>query len=136
MPTLEIILGVAGLASWALGFPAARVLARHGVIDRPNDRSSPSRPTVRGGGEALVSVVALAGACQGWQAREGSIPFALTIAMLALAVVSFVDDLRSLPAGWRFGCHLAAAVARRARWSWSWKTIWVRNSRPCRLPLT
>jgi len=39
-------------ASFVLGFPVGALLRRWGVVDRPNDRSSHDRPTVRGGGIA------------------------------------------------------------------------------------
>jgi len=41
---------LAGLGSWLIGFPVYRLLSRLGLLDKPNDRSSHSVPTVRGGG--------------------------------------------------------------------------------------
>jgi phospho-N-acetylmuramoyl-pentapeptide-transferase len=69
-------------------------------------------PTVRGGGVAIVLVITGAGV---WLAM-GSEPavlgrmVALLTALVTLSFVSFVDDLRGLPARLRFAVHLGAAV--------------------------
>jgi UDP-N-acetylmuramyl pentapeptide phosphotransferase/UDP-N-acetylglucosamine-1-phosphate transferase len=99
-------------ASLVLCWPAAFVLRRLGVIDRPNARSSHQVPTVRGGGVAILTTVlgglgiAVAGGAEG---GPGVIVIGAGAALLA--VVSFVDDLRSVGAALRFGCHgLVAAL--------------------------
>ncbi|MEQ9330873.1 glycosyl transferase [Thalassobaculum sp.] len=87
------------------------VLTRRAVLDRPNERSSHTAPVPRGGGLAVVAAIAV-----GWvwllaaDAEAGRWLAPLSVA-LALAALSFVDDLRSLGAGVRLGAQaLAVAV--------------------------
>jgi len=73
-------------------------------LDVPNERSLHARPMPRVGGVALMSGMLAAAA---WL---GAFPPWLLIA-IALAVASFLDDARGLPALLRLAIHLAAAVA-------------------------
>jgi UDP-GlcNAc:undecaprenyl-phosphate GlcNAc-1-phosphate transferase len=101
-----MLAGVA-ILSFVAAFLAARVLlSRFGrfALDQPNERSLHERPVPRTGGIAVLlgGAVSLAfGAGVLW------LPMALA---LALAVVSFFDDLRGLPTGVRLGAHVAAAA--------------------------
>jgi len=85
----------------------ATVLAKRGVLDRPNARSSHATPTPRGGGIAIL--VAL---CPAWIAamsfaQDGWEPAGLVGGTaLVLAALSFVDDIRSLSAGIRLLAQL------------------------------
>jgi UDP-N-acetylmuramyl pentapeptide phosphotransferase/UDP-N-acetylglucosamine-1-phosphate transferase len=85
-------------------------LERRAILDHPVERSSHRIPVPRGGGLALVPVLlaawlglALAGA-----APRGAGGIALLAA--ALALLSWRDDLRSLPIALRLLAHLAAAA--------------------------
>jgi UDP-N-acetylmuramyl pentapeptide phosphotransferase/UDP-N-acetylglucosamine-1-phosphate transferase len=100
----------AALTSWLVGWAEAR-----GVVDRPNDRSSHTRVTPRGGGLAIVAVTALAAvaACLLDPPASARIAAAILPAA-AIAAVSWVDDVRSLPNRVRFAAHLAAAAAATA----------------------
>jgi UDP-N-acetylmuramyl pentapeptide phosphotransferase/UDP-N-acetylglucosamine-1-phosphate transferase len=98
----------------ALGAIATRLLIallrRGGVLDRPNERSSHSAPTPRGGGIAVVGTVlvfwlGLAAGC--WVTPR---LVAVALAALLLAAVSWLDDLRDLPPLLRLIAQ-AAAVA-------------------------
>jgi UDP-N-acetylmuramyl pentapeptide phosphotransferase/UDP-N-acetylglucosamine-1-phosphate transferase len=93
---------VAGLAAAAAGWigtgVAVRLLGRWRVLDHPNPRSSHTRPTPRGGGLAVVPV-----ALAGWLAvavADGGpwhdTMLAVAAAAAALAVVSWLDDIRDL----------------------------------------
>jgi UDP-GlcNAc:undecaprenyl-phosphate/decaprenyl-phosphate GlcNAc-1-phosphate transferase len=101
------MLAGAAILSFVVAFLAARVLlSRFGrfALDQPNERSLHERPVPRTGGIAVLlgGAVSLAfGAGLLW------LPMALA---LALAVVSFFDDLRGLPTGVRLGAHVAAAA--------------------------
>ncbi len=94
-------------ASWAGTGLVLRVLVRREVFDHPNERSSHARKTPRGGGLAVVAVVLAA-----WLAVAASSGDKVTMAVAglaaALAVVSFIDDLRTLPPLPRLAAHLAA----------------------------
>lgn len=100
------------LLSFALCWPAARLLRRYGVIDRPNARSSHSVPTVRGGGVAIIATI-LAGIFWFGRGQGGLEPAAglIAVCVAVLALVSFIDDLKSIGPLIRFGCHGASAAA-------------------------
>ncbi|SMF09857.1 UDP-N-acetylmuramyl pentapeptide phosphotransferase/UDP-N-acetylglucosamine-1-phosphate transferase [Tistlia consotensis] len=91
----------------------ARLLHRRGILDRPNERSSHSDPTPRGGGLAIVGALLL-----GWPLlllwQGGAPPAGLWIiwsGALLLAAISFVDDLVSLGAAPRFAAQIVAVAA-------------------------
>jgi UDP-N-acetylmuramyl pentapeptide phosphotransferase/UDP-N-acetylglucosamine-1-phosphate transferase len=81
------------------------------ALDVPNERSSHSRPTIRGGG--LVIVLGFFAGLAVWLSSGGSLsPRALgwLVGALLVASVSFVDDLHPLPALPRLCTHLAGAL--------------------------
>ena len=85
-------------------------LASH-LLDHPNDRSSHRVPTPRGGGVAIVASFLLFVLGLGLAGRlEQSLCFALLGSGLLVAVLGFIDDLRTLPASWRFAGHVVAAA--------------------------
>lgn len=89
---------------------------RTDLLDRPNERSSHSRPTPRGGGVAIVLSSLLAWPVLAWSGRlDSGLAWALLGAGGVVAVLGFVDDRISLPARVRFAGHLAAAA-----WSLWW----------------
>lgn len=104
-----LILLVSAAVCWLLGIAVNRLLLRWQIIDSPNPRSSHTRPTVRGGGIAIIATVLAMGL---WLiCRFGTQPLLVVgLCMLALAVVSFIDDVKSVGAAIRFGCQLLAAV--------------------------
>ncbi|HWK44278.1 MAG TPA: glycosyltransferase family 4 protein [Stellaceae bacterium] len=81
------------------------------IVDHPNERSSHDRPTPRGGGLAVMAVitVAWAGLTIGGAAPWTTIP--ILVLGLALAVVSWRDDLASLPVGVRLAAQAVAIAA-------------------------
>ncbi len=109
---------VSALITWVLLFPARAALRRAGIVDQPNARSSHTTPTVRGGGVVIVITVC---ASLIYAALTGDIAagigpnpwqlIALLLAVSTLAVVSFVDDLRGLPARVRFTVQVSVALA-------------------------
>jgi UDP-N-acetylmuramyl pentapeptide phosphotransferase/UDP-N-acetylglucosamine-1-phosphate transferase len=88
-------------------------LRRRAILDHPNERSSHAMPTPRGGGIAVVAVL-----IPSWillhrfDAGGGGMSLWLAIAgIVALATLSWLDDLYSLSAGLRIVCHgLVVAV--------------------------
>ena len=85
------------------------VLSRRSILDHPNERSSHTLPTPRGGGLAVVAVLLAAWAAIGATAA----PEILIVAgcALALGVLSWLDDLRGLSVPWRLaGQAVAVAV--------------------------
>jgi UDP-N-acetylmuramyl pentapeptide phosphotransferase/UDP-N-acetylglucosamine-1-phosphate transferase len=103
------------LASFAATALAVRAvlgfLRRRSILDHPNERSSHSRPTPRGGGLAVTPVILV-----GWFLLGGA-GFLLSgqgvvmAGAAALLVLSWRDDRVSLPARLRILVHLAAVLA-------------------------
>src|SRR6185295_11154478 len=112
-----LIFIIAGVAGYGLGFPVYGQLVRWNALDYPNSRSSHDRPTARGGGIAIIITILLITLSlpEAWAARQ---TLALLAAALVLAGVSLVDDLKSLSAFWRLGCHAAAAITWLVTLGW------------------
>src|SRR3954469_23187915 len=101
------MLGLLALLSFAATFAALKLLlARFArvALDQPNERSLHERPVPRTGGIAVLAGAAISlafGATALW------LPLSLAV---MLAVLSFADDIRSLPTGVRFAAHLVFAA--------------------------
>lgn len=94
-------LGVWRLEKW--------ILAR-GILDVPNERSSHTVPTPRGGGLVIAFVVAIGYVFLSWPLGYRLEPGYLVGAGLVVAI-SWIDDVVSLPFFVRLAVHFAAAVA-------------------------
>ncbi len=83
-----------------------------GLLDIPNDRSSHTRPTPRGGGLAIVAVMMLAALLTcGLYRQSAGIIAAVALPAAAIAAVSWLDDVKPVRNRTRFGIHLIAAIA-------------------------
>ena len=94
------------------------------IFDVPNERSSHSRPTPRGGGIGLVAMtlLGLASSQLLWQLTSWrKLIFYLGAAAL-IAVVSWLDDLKSLSAKARLLAQLVAAGLVIAEWGY-WEKV-------------
>lgn len=87
-------------------------LRQRAILDLPNERSSHSVPTPRGGGVGLM-----AGLIPAWlllfplvEADAERAVLATLIAGIGLAAISFLDDRRSLPALPRFASQILAVA--------------------------
>jgi Fuc2NAc and GlcNAc transferase len=110
MIELAATLAAAFVATLLLTAWTRRVGLRFGVLDLPNERSSHSRPTPRGGGLAVVISASTAiGVFALWRWVDHALAAALIGGGLFIAATGFLDDRRSLPAGIRILAHLAAA---------------------------
>ena len=112
MSSGALLLGVTSLlASAVLTALVRRLALAHGVLDIPNERSSHSSATPRGGG---VAIVVTATAAVLVLAAQGNVPRDVCVALvgggIAAAAVGFVDDRFSVPAGVRLAMHLLAAA--------------------------
>jgi UDP-N-acetylmuramyl pentapeptide phosphotransferase/UDP-N-acetylglucosamine-1-phosphate transferase len=109
--TLLGLLAVAASSISLLGTHLVRRVARaRHLLDRPNGRSAHVRPTPRLGGIgimcAFLPVATVTVVCSGGGA--GALSTVITTGIIA--ALGLVDDLRPLPARWRFGVQLAAAT--------------------------
>lgn len=102
---------LAGVASWVLtGFLRRYALAKS-LIDIPNERSSHSVPTPRGGGVAIVmSFLAILPVLNWFDLLSGHVLLALWGAGCAVAITGFLDDHEHIAARWRLLVHFSAAV--------------------------
>src|SRR5690242_3198340 len=96
-------------ALWLCG-AVRRWLMRRAILDQPGERSSHSVPVPRGGGLAVVPVVVAAWLLLALLAEAPARAAGIAGLALALALLSWLDDLRGLPAALRLAGH-AAAVA-------------------------
>jgi Fuc2NAc and GlcNAc transferase len=95
----------------------SRYLTRAGFLDLPGERSSHVRPTPKGGGVGLVLAFAWAAAA------TGLAPLAW-IPLLALAILCFINDLRSISAGARLAAQFAAALLALGGALWAGHASW------------
>ncbi|MFH1806673.1 MAG: glycosyltransferase family 4 protein [Pseudomonadota bacterium] len=84
-------------------------LRRKAILDMPNHRSSHAVPTPRGGGLAVTPLLlVMAGGVFVW-AETGDIGrWVMLAAAAGLAMISWLDDRRDLPARARFLCQIIA----------------------------
>ncbi len=105
-----------GLAALAVLFSAAlvRMMIRLAVMDVPGARSAHARPTPKGGGVGMVAAILLGtpallallpGSAGRWMAAAP-----LLAAVLLLAAVSWLDDLRQFGYRAKLGAQFAAAA--------------------------
>ncbi len=105
-------LGVALLRRWADHLQ---------LLDVPNERSSHSRPTPRGGGLAIVVVSLLGWLVYGWASQDFWPLLPYVAGATIIAGISWLDDLRNVPTLVRLAFHGAAAGL--AIWSFDyWHT--------------
>lgn len=108
--SIAVFAVAAVVAGWMTRW-LATTAAQRGMIDRPNDRSSHSIPTPRGGGLAMVFAtaalavsLAVGGVLPAWEAVALIPPF------LALAAVGWIDDRGGVSPRVRLLVHLSASA--------------------------
>lgn len=109
---LELWTGLVVLMIVTAGVGVMRRWAQHRLLDVPNERSSHSQPTPRGGG--LVIVIAVLAGLVVVLAQNRDWPDRQVVAFFAGAIliagVSWLDDLRSLSNRVRIVVHFSAAA--------------------------
>lgn len=111
--TPAVLLAVpAALLSLILTGLVRRYALRRDLLDHPNQRSSHTVPTPRGGGLAILVAAALG---FGVAASLGLVPVRTTLTllggMLALGVTGWLDDARGLGPAVRFAVQLGVSIA-------------------------
>ena len=91
------IAAAAAFASWVSVAYFKKWALEHRVLDIPNDRSSHRVPVPRGGGIALVATVIVAMILELRNDPSPRIAIAWMGGSVLIAVVSWLDDLKSLP---------------------------------------
>lgn len=105
-----LLLGVI-IVSWGLTLLLRRYALAKSLIDIPNERSSHSVPTPRGGGLAIVAAFLLAlPVLTGLGLLDIATLIALFGSGLLVAVIGFADDHGHIAAKWRLLGHFVAAA--------------------------
>lgn len=111
MSTLMTIVVVSALLS---GLLTCRVLGyadRRALLDVPNERSSHSAPTPRGGGLAIAVVFVVGALLLALLGRpEGAAALVLAAGSALVAAVGWIDDRNGVSARARFAVHVAAVA--------------------------
>ena len=99
-----------------------RVADKFNIIDKPNERSSHSRITLRGGG-----IIFYFGALAYFLSNHWEYPWFM-LALTLITFISFVDDVRSTSQGLRLVFHFTAMALMFYQWglfslSWRWIII-------------
>ncbi len=110
MSNLLSILGTF-VASWLLTGRVLAYLRRRAILDHPNDRSSHSIPTPRGGGWGVMLTLLPAWALVALTSDGGLRVVPVLIGAAALMAVSWMDDRRGLGPAPRFLAQIAAVAA-------------------------
>jgi UDP-N-acetylmuramyl pentapeptide phosphotransferase/UDP-N-acetylglucosamine-1-phosphate transferase len=115
-PALAVGFVLVAAGAWLAVGAVRAALLRHRVLDRPNERSSHSAPTPRGGGIGVLAValpvwVAIGLAVPASLSGPAVTAWAVPAGALALALVSWLDDLRGLGPIVRLASHVLATAA-------------------------
>jgi len=112
MDELIVVFGLAGFFFFALIITGLvrKYAIKNALIDVPNERSSHSIATPRGGGLSIaISVLLVIGLLffGGWIPTD--ITLALGIGGLIVVIIGWIDDHRHIPALWRAISYFIAA---------------------------
>ena len=88
-----------------------RIADKYNIIDKPNQRSSHTSITLRGGGVIFPVAMLLFFVCFGLESPGRQTYTLLLAGMLAIGTVSFWDDVSSLPNKARIFVHLISVSA-------------------------
>ncbi|MGB0553067.1 MAG: MraY family glycosyltransferase [Alphaproteobacteria bacterium] len=108
MTLMILIGGVIAVFSWFLTGLTLRILRKRAILDHPNERSSHSIPVPRGGGIPVVALTLIF-----WAVPFRGTVDPATILLLAagmLAIISWIDDIRSLSPAIRLSVQCAAVL--------------------------
>lgn len=86
---------------WVCELIYFRIADRYNIIDKPNQRSSHTLPTIRGGGIIFLIGIVIAYLVDGGYTM-------LLIGAITVAVISFLDDIKEQKPAIRFTLHVIA----------------------------
>ena len=105
-----VAIAAGSIAAWLTGMVVGWASSR-GILDHPNSRSSHARPTPRGGGLAIVAVTTIAAMIIAILLPSSGPQLAmLLLPALAVAAISWRDDIRPLSTRTRLLVHVGAAA--------------------------
>lgn len=105
-----LILALVSASMSAAGvFLVRKWTLKRGMLDIPNERSSHSEPTPRGGG-IVIAAVSLAAYVICSAVSQSAISYGFLAGAVLIVAVSWIDDVRDLPAFVRISAHTAAAA--------------------------
>lgn len=109
------------LMSFALLFGYLKIAPQYNIIDKPNQRSSHTTPTIRGAGIVFPVLFVFFVVMFGHPGALVDLIMGITL----LGVVSFYDDVRDVPFGLRlFAQLIAVALLFNELFVWLWP-IWL-----------
>lgn len=120
--TLTLTYSGFAILLWIAMLAYFKIADRYNIIDKPNERSSHTQITIRGGG-ILFYLAAL----MWWLWSGGGYPYFM-MGLTLITLISFLDDIMTLSNKLRFGVHLTAVALLFAEWGlyaypWYWWLI-------------
>ena len=110
LPVWLLCAAAALIAAFIITGLSRRYALAHALIDSPNERSSHTTDTPRGGGISIVITVLTATAALGYNgAIDNHLAWALGIGGSAVAGIGWLDDHSHISARWRALVHFLAA---------------------------
>jgi UDP-N-acetylmuramyl pentapeptide phosphotransferase/UDP-N-acetylglucosamine-1-phosphate transferase len=106
----SLIISVSFILTLIMTIFVRRVLLKRAVLDRPNERSSHTEPTPRGGGWALLFTLIPGLVFASILTLQPTHYLPLIVGVVLLALISWWDDMRSVKPSLRLGVHLLAAL--------------------------
>lgn len=99
-----------------------KIADRFNIIDKPNHRSSHTSITIRGGGIIFPIAVLVYALTNGFQ------DIYFVVGLLAISIISFLDDILTLNNKVRLGVHLSSVLLLFFQWNlfslnWYWVLI-------------
>ncbi|MFA6057943.1 MAG: glycosyltransferase family 4 protein [Taibaiella sp.] len=102
-----MIYGIIAILLFAVMLVYFQIADKFNIIDKPNQRSSHTQITIRGGGVIFPIAAILSGLFFNADLHI----WILIAAILAISIVSFLDDISSLPNKVRIAVHLLSVTA-------------------------
>lgn len=116
--------------SWIVGWLIHPLLKKWGLVDVPNQRSSHTRVTLRGGGLGIVLSIWVGAIWMLWRGQSYEMAW-LLLASLPVSAVSLWDDIKSLSVKIRLLVHLIAGIVV----VFAFSRLWEKTSLPALLLL-
>jgi Fuc2NAc and GlcNAc transferase len=108
---IAFAIGAAAVGSWLLSWAVLRRARAKAWLDVPNERSSHTSPTPRGGGLAILAALAASVvAATMMHLVESRVAIGIGGGAILVGLVGFVDDLRGLRPFTRAAIHIVAAA--------------------------